>query len=244
MLLKEGDLLMNINDTMHKAQVAILHALLFRPAAGFTELQKASELSSDHFTFHLSKMIEQGLVHKKDNGDYTLTLSGKEYANRFDTDARVVERQPKVAVCLMIRDPQDKQLVQQRLKQPYYGYWGRPTGKIRWGEAVLEAAARELKEETGLEADLVFEQVYHKRDYNKEAGELLEDKLFFVIGCNNIQGELIETFEGGRNAWMTQEEYVGQELSFEGATAGLSDSERHPAVAIVEARHEYSPQQY
>ncbi len=229
---------MSIDKELHPAHVAILHVLLFRPDARFAELQKASELSSDHFNFYLKQLLDEDFVTKNDRGAYHLTQKGKEFANRFDTDERKVERQPKVAVCLMIRRDDDKQLLQQRLKQPYYGYWGRPTGKIRWGETILEAAARELMEETGLEADLEFEEVYHKMDYNKDTGELLEDKIFFTIAGTNARGKLIETFEGGRNAWMTQEEYEAQSLSFGGNFA------RPAAFQIREKRHEYTSESY
>jgi ADP-ribose pyrophosphatase YjhB (NUDIX family)/predicted transcriptional regulator len=229
---------MSIDKELHPAHVAILHVLLFRPAARFAELQKASKLSSDHFNFYLKQLCDEAFVAKNDEGAYHLTQKGKEFANRFDTDERKVERQPKVAVCLMIRGKDGTQLVQQRLKQPYYGYWGRPTGKIRWGETILESAARELMEETGLEADLTFEEVYHKMDYNKETGEMLEDKVFFTIACDNPRGELITEFEGGRNAWMTQEEYDAQELSFGGNFA------RPDHLAVRENRHEYAPKNY
>ncbi len=229
---------MSIDKQLHPAHVAILHVLLFRPDARFAELQKASELSSDHFNFYLKQLLDEKFVSKNDAGAYHLSQKGKEFANRFDTDERKVERQPKVAVCLMIRRDDGKQLLQQRLKQPFYGYWGRPTGKIRWGETILEAAARELMEETGLEADLEFEEVYHKMDFNKETSELLEDKIFFTIAATNTRGTLIEEFEGGRNAWMTQEEYNAQPLSFGG------HFKRPEAFRILENRHEYEPKNY
>lgn len=229
---------MSIDKELHPAHVAILHVLLFRPDARFAELQKASKLSSDHFNFYLKQLLDEVFVAKNDDGAYHLTQKGKEFANRFDTDERKVERQPKVAVCLMIRRDDGKQLVQQRLKQPFYGYWGRPTGKIRWGETILESAARELMEETGLEADLSFEEVYHKMDYNQETGEMLEDKIFFTIACDNPRGELIEEFEGGRNAWMTQAEYDSQELSFGGNFA------RPDGLKVREQRYDYEPAKY
>jgi len=234
---------MSVDKLLHPAHVAILRVLLFTPSARFAELQKASELTSDHFNFYLKQLLDEGYVDKNDDGTYVLTGKGKEFANRFDTDARTVERQPKVAVCLMVRRG-DKQLVQQRLKQPYYGYWGRPTGKIRWGETILDAAARELMEETGLVADLEFESVYHKMDINKATGELLEDKIFFIVACNDPRGELIEEFEGGRNAWMTQKEYAAQELSFESTSEDFKHQNEQARVLIVEASHWYSPEQY
>ena len=233
---------MSIDKQLHKAHVAILHVLLFQPAARFADLQKASKLTSDHFNFYLKQLVEEEFVTKNDAGAYHLTPKGKEFANRFDTDARQVERQPKVAVCLMIQDKDGKLLVQQRLKQPYYGYWGRPTGKIRWGESILEAAERELKEETGLEADMEYDAVYHKRDYNQATGELLEDKIFFMVRCVNPRGTLIQDFEGGRNAWRTPADYTAEERSFE--SNDVIDLDKEIKIPIVEAKHEYAPEHY
>lgn len=235
---------MSVDKLLHKAHVAIIHELLFRPDARFAELQKASKLSSDHFNFYLKQLIEDGLIAKNKAGAYHLTPKGKEFANRFDTEARTVERQPKVAVCLMVRRDDGKCLVQQRLKQPFYGYWGRPTGKIRWGETILEAAARELMEETGLEADLAFENIYHKMDFNKATGELLEDKIFFVVACSNPRGDFIAEFEGGRNAWLTQEEYASQPLSFESSKDNFKAQAQEQTITITEASHEYAPENY
>lgn len=229
---------MSIDKQLHPAHVAILHVLLFRPDARFVSLQKASQLSSDHFNFYLKQLLDEELVAKNGAGAYHLTQKGKEFANRFDTDERKVERQPKVAVCLMIRREDGKQIVQQRLKQPFYGYWGRPTGKIRWGETILQAASRELMEETGLRADLSFESIYHKMDYERNSGILLEDKIFFVVAGANPHGELIEEFEGGRNAWMTEEEYAAQSLSFGGSFV------KPDRLEVLEKQHEYDTQNY
>jgi len=235
---------MKVNDAMHPVQVKILHVLLFSPSASFAELRKASDLSSDHFTFHLKQMQEQEIIAKNEAGHYTLTTTGKEYANRFDTETRSVERQPKVAVLLTIHRPDGKQLYQQRLKQPFYGYWGVPTGKIRWGETILDAARRELLEETGLEADVEFESIYHKMDYNHATGQLLEDKIFFIITCTNPRGTLIEQFEGGRNAWLTHAEYAAQELSFESADKHVNQTSAPAKIPIVESCHKYAPEVY
>jgi ADP-ribose pyrophosphatase YjhB (NUDIX family)/predicted transcriptional regulator len=235
---------MSIEQKVHPAQVAIIRVLLFTPSAPFAALQKASDLTSDHFNFHVKALLDQALIEKNKEGHYKLTRGGKEYANRFDTDARTVERQPKVAVSLMITREDGKQLLQQRLKQPYYGYWGRPTGKIRWGESILETGARELMEETGLTGEFAFDSIYHKMDFNKETGELLEDKIFFVLNVTNVRGELVEEFEGGRNAWMTQQEYGAQPLSFENNKDRFKESSKKVPITIVEANHEYAPENY
>lgn len=194
---------------IHGAQTSILRELLFKPKMGYAELQKPTGLTSDHFNFHIKRLVEVGLVEKISGGKYSLTPKGKEYANTLDTDQNTVERQPKTTVILAVtreRNGEKEYLFQKRLKHPYYGYWGFPTGKIRWGETVLETAARELKEETGLEARYAFRGIYHEHVYQQESGELLEDKLFFVVSCTETIGQLIEEFEGGKNSWVTLKE--------------------------------------
>ncbi len=226
---------------IHEAQTAILRELLFLPAAGFAELQKATQLTSDHFSFHINRLVELDLVERVERGTYRLSASGKEYANRLDTDNNTIERQPKSAVLLAIerdRGDQKEYLFQERLKQPYYGFWGVPSGKIRWGETIVEAAARELMEETGLTAQAEIAGVYHEHVYQKESGALLEDKIFFVVHCNRPEGELIEHFEGGRNAWMTFEEASRKFKIFNSFAAELEILQRNKV--FVEMRQEYS----
>lgn len=194
---------------MHKIQNNILKTLLFKEKARFAELN-TDGISNDHFTFHLKRLLEQKLVEKNEQGFYCLTIVGKEYANRLDTDAKEVcaERQAKLSVLVVCIDDLDKKrryLVQQRLKHPSFGFYGFVSGKIKWGETVYEAAQRELKEETGLEAKLALAGIEHKIDYS-DKNELLEDKYFYVMKGTDFAGQLLETFEGGKNIWLTKQE--------------------------------------
>jgi 8-oxo-dGTP pyrophosphatase MutT (NUDIX family) len=208
---------MSLEVNIHEAQMAILRELLFHPSAGFAKLQKLAGMSSDHFNFHIQKLVDMKLVEKVSRGTYSLTSRGKEYANKLDTDSNTIERQPKTAVILAIEkkiNGKKEYLFQERLKQPYYGFYGFPTGKIRWGETVVQTAERELMEETGMTADHRIAGVYHELVYQEETGEQLEDKLFFVVHCTYPKGKLIEEFEGGRNSWMTREVALKQPKIF------------------------------
>lgn len=210
---------MSYEANIHETQVLIMRHLLFSPSAGFAELQKNTDLTSDHFNFHIKKLLETGYVEKK-SGKYSLSQRGKEYANRLDTDENEIERQPKVSVVLVVERQNGKRrefLCQQRLKQPYYGFWGRLGGKVRWGESFEEAAQRELLEETGLTAKFTYKLMFRKRDYKKQSGELLEDKVFVIMYTNDAKGELIADFEGGHNEWLTQDEFIAKDKTFESA---------------------------
>lgn len=59
--------------------------------------------------------------------------------------------------------------------------------------------------------------MFRKRDYKKGTDDLLEDKVFVVMYSDNATGELIVDFEGGHNEWLTQEEFVAKEKTFESA---------------------------
>jgi 8-oxo-dGTP pyrophosphatase MutT (NUDIX family) len=237
---------MAINEKIHDTHTAILRELLFVQDAGYAELQKPTGLTSDHFNFHIGKLVELGLVEKVSRGRYRLTHQGKEYANKLDTDNKEIERQPKVAVLLAVErtvDGQRQLLFQERLKNPYYGYWGFPTGKVRWGETLVQGAARELMEETGLEADCVVKGLYHEHAFLIETEELLEDKMFFLVHCTNIRGELMEAFEGGRNHWLTPDEARRLEKRYTSFETEMDMIEGKQGT-FVEEVHRYSKEEF
>lgn len=199
---------MSTEISLHPVQGEILRSLLFKPLARFSELN-LSALSNDHFTFHIKKLLEDGLVEKV-GIKYTLSTKGKEFANRMNTDTANLERQAKIAVLVVGvygKANEAKYLVQQRLKQPYYGFYGYVSGKVRWGEEIGEAAMREFLEETGLSGTVKLLGIEHKLDVKE--GAIQEDKFFYVCRVLDPKGELVENFEGGRNLWLTEEEIRG-----------------------------------
>jgi 8-oxo-dGTP pyrophosphatase MutT (NUDIX family) len=217
---------MKTEAAIHPIQFEILKHLLFKCASRFSELN-TQQISSDHFNFHLKALVEKGLVEK--TGDkYNLTTTGKEFANRLDTENAQVEKQAKLSVRVIGIDGK-KFLVQQRLKQPYFGYYGFGGGKIKFGETPIEAAARELMEETGLKGKLKLLAIRHKMDYST-SGTLLEDKYFFVFRAKNLMGELKTDFEGGRNIWLTEKEILKLPNLFDGVEMSIEETKQNSLV--------------
>lgn len=192
---------------IHEHQSIILRELLFKPQARFRDLNKAN-ISSDLFTFHLNKLVKEGLI-IKDSGKYTLSTEGKEFANRMDTESLKQEKQAKIGVALhavrMVKGKREY-LIHQRLKEPFFGWYGSHTGKIRWGEQPMETAQREFLEETGLTGDFIHKGIVHILHFHRD-GRLLEDKYFFVYKIENTKGVLMETVKEGKNIWMSEKEF-------------------------------------
>lgn len=191
---------------IHDFQASILRTLLFNPVARFRDLNKVG-ITSDHFTFHINRLLKEGLV-AKENGGYTLTQEGKEFANRMDTQSLKLEKQGKIAIALhAVRQNNGvtEYLMHKRLKEPFYGWYGSHSGKVRWGEVPLETAKREFLEETGLTGDFTLKGIVHYHHIYKD-GKLLEDKYFWIYKVENTQGSLFEKVEEGENIWMTEKE--------------------------------------
>ncbi len=222
----------------------ILHHLLLTRTAHFADLAHACALSNDHASFHIKQLVTNGLIEHvpKVYGEYRLTRDGKEYANRMDTDEKVIEKQPKLSVVLVIENEKGEHLQQERLKQPYFGYWGHPTGKIRWGETIEETAARELLEETGLTADLRPLGFYHKMDYD-ENGELLEDKYLCLVHGTHPKGTMLEISDGQRNAWLSDEEFMTKEKRF-GSAIETTEIIKNGKMFLKEKKYQYKKEDY
>lgn len=63
-----------------------------------------------------------------------------------------MEKTPKIgALAVVVHEA--RVLLVQRSKQPDAGLWGFPGGHVEWGETVMQAAQRELREETSVIAE-------------------------------------------------------------------------------------------
>ena len=124
-------------------------------SARFSELMRPTGLTSDSFKFHLRRLQDYGWLQKMPDGSYSLTPAGKELANNLDEVRRTIQKQPKLSVLIVAERTVDgisQYLLQRRLRQPYYGFWGLLSGPVGWGESLEAAAQRELLKQTGFTA--------------------------------------------------------------------------------------------
>ena len=202
---------MDMRTDIHEVQAGILKALLLKEEARFSDLA-AKGTPTDQLTFHVKRLVAGGVVEKMQGGLYRLTATGKEYASRFDIDSGPVkmEKQAKLGVLVVLtkgRGRAREYLMQTRLKQPFFGFRGFVTGKIKMGESVALTAARELLEESGLRAPLIHKAIYHERIFSRD-GALLEDKYFSIFLGKEPTGDLIAEFPGGKNGWFKEKDVL------------------------------------
>jgi DNA-binding HxlR family transcriptional regulator len=206
------------NSQLHRTQVSILHSLRYAKAERFNALMHPTNHTSDTFKFHLRKLVKLGFVTKLANGEYQLTVSGKEFANSLNEQQRVVEKQPKISILMVIANKntagETVYLLQQRLRNPFYGYWSEIHGRAKWGEPFETTAQRQLKRQAGLDAEFAIHGFRRVRDYNANEEALLEDKLFVVLKAIKVSGNLANEYDGGTNAWLTAEELRQQNKVF------------------------------
>ncbi|MBL7206196.1 MAG: NUDIX domain-containing protein [Candidatus Aenigmarchaeota archaeon] len=65
-----------------------------------------------------------------------------------------MEKVPRVGSAVLV-EKDGKFLLGERNKKNAKGFWVIPGGKVEWGETIEQAAIREIKEETGLDIEII-----------------------------------------------------------------------------------------
>ena len=95
---------------------------------------------------------------------------------------------PKIGALAVVLH-QDQVLLVQRSKQPDRGLWGFPGGHLEWGETVLEAAQRELFEETSIIAESLHYLDNLDLLRRDDAGDVVSHYLLVGVACRYQSGE-------------------------------------------------------
>lgn len=95
----------------------------------------------------------------------------------------------------------ERVLLVQRGKEPDAGLWGFPGGHVDWGETALAAAARELREETGVIAEpdgYLTNLDLLRRD---ASGQVVSHYLLTAVACRYVSGEPVAADDARDARW-------------------------------------------
>lgn len=138
---------------------------------------------------------------------------------------------------------QDHLLLAQRGKDPDRGLWGFPGGHVEPGETALEAAARELREETGVIArpvDYITNIDVLRRD---DSGALVAHYLLAAVWCAYGSGEPKAADDAQDAAWVPVARVLGGGLPMSARVADLTRLvlERYPSARRAPMSDRTSP---
>jgi 8-oxo-dGTP pyrophosphatase MutT (NUDIX family) len=127
----------------------------------------------------------------------------------------------KASASIVVRDESGRVLL---LRRPDNDLWTIPTGAVKRGETVAEAAERECHEETGLQVEVtgivgVFSTPDHVIAYLKgDKVKEVRQPINVCLHARPVGGELTRTKEAAEVAWV--------------AAADLEDYDIHPAIRL------------
>nr|WP_193748222.1 NUDIX hydrolase [Leisingera sp. ANG-M1] len=107
-----------------------------------------------------------------------------------------------IAVVCRHHGGQDQVILVQRGKEPNAGWWGFPGGHVEMGETALQAAARELLEETGVAArplEYLTNVDVISRDVS---GQVKRQYLLTVVLCEHISGAPVPDDDAEQAEWI------------------------------------------
>lgn len=103
-------------------------------------------------------------------------------------------------------------LLVRRANPPDAGKWGFPGGKIEWGETVVQAAEREILEETGVTA--AAKRVFTAVDcYDRRDGGLHQHFILIAVLCEWKGGSPAAGDDALEARWFSPEEWENGDLA-------------------------------
>ncbi len=103
-------------------------------------------------------------------------------------------------------------------------YWNFPKGKLESGESEIDAAVRELEEETGITKIEVVDGFTFTYDYTFNAGRLKIKKLVKMYLAYYLDGNVVISHEHKRFKWSTFDEAMNI-LKFDNIRRQLREAE-------------------
>jgi len=154
----------------------MLSCFYYKNVCSFIEMCNVGDYSSDLGGYYIRQLIHDGYIDKVDRGQYQLLSKGKHFLVT-NTEKQPMHRQARMSVALVIRQG-DKFAVTHRTAQPFIGRVEWPTGSVKPGESMTDAADRVALARLGTVPQLQFLGFFRRIDTYKD--EVFDDKLFAV----------------------------------------------------------------
>ena len=192
-------------------QKSILKSFMYKTKLRYNEIWDKT-IPSNKFDYHLKQLIKEGIIEKQDTL-YQLTSKGLYIISSLDGVVIEEKKQPLVCSFILGYDKKkNKVLMQIRTKQPFYGVFGIPGGKLEFGSSTVDQAAEEFKEETGFSGKLKLKLITNYITYNLDDKQMAHHMIGFMYLATDLQGELIEETREGKNIFISPDEISNYDI--------------------------------
>ena len=118
---------------------------------------------------------------------------------------------PLVGVgAVIVRD--DRVLLIRRGQAPLFGEWSLPGGVVECGETLLEAAVREVREETGLNIDVGIMLGVYERIIQADDGRVRYHYVLIDFLCSQTRGDPKAGSDASDVRWFAREDLASLNL--------------------------------
>lgn len=154
----------------------LLSCFYYKNVCSFIELCNVGEYSSDLGGYYIRQLIHDGYIEKVDREQYQILPKGKHFlvANQ---NSLATPPQARMSIALVVRQG-DKFVVTERAAQPFIGRVEWPTGSVKFGESLKDAASRIALARLGVSTPLLFHGFFRRIDMYEQ--DIFDDKLFAV----------------------------------------------------------------
>lgn len=181
----------------------LLSCFYYKNTCSFIELCNTGGYSSDLGGYYIRQLMHDGYIEKVDRGQYQILPKGKRFlvANQ---NTLVTAPQARMSIALVLKQG-DKYAVIRRTAQPFIDRIEWPTGSVKSGELLTDAADRVARERLGSPVDLQFHGFFRRVDVYEQ--DVFDDKLFAVhVGALPDDYVLRDHNKAGANCLLTSDQ--------------------------------------